>query len=798
MRAAPATAPIAVPPESVATEIKAGLLRAADDAARGADAAVSQVIAGYLESRQRVLVANSLGALVTDDRTRVRFTVQVVARRDGVIQTGYESLGKSLGFEIVDEQIARAIAAAAAGKAVTMLDARPAPTGPTPVVMGNGFGGTLFHEACGHGLEADGIAKGSSIYEGKIGAVVAAPIVNAYDDGTIAGEWGSAGIDDEGAPTQKTVVIDEGRLRGFLYDGLRARGEGVAQTGNGRRQSFRHVPIPRMTTTCIAPGQASADDIIAATERGFYAKTPGRRPGRAGQRQLRLRGGRGLPHRARPRDRAAARRHPRGQRHRHPQEHRHDRRRLRGEVGHLRQGRPERAGGHRPGDPAHRGHDGRWHRLMIDDVDRLLELALARGAAAAEVYAEESVTRRVKVFRGAVEELTSARRKGVGLRVFQEGSVGYAYTSDLSDGSYAETVATALGNARVADHDPDSVLPVPREQPAEVDVYDAGLERATDDERIDLALAVERAALAADPRVKSVDESVYADGDAQVYLANSPACAASIARATATPTPTCWASRTGRSRPVSRSPSGASRPTSIRRAAAPRPPTRAVALLGAAKPKTTKTTVVLDPFVSASFFGVLSTALTAEAVQKGRSLFAGRLGEQIAGQGVTLTDDGIHPDGLASAPFDGEGVPCRRTTLIADGVLRGFLYNVRSGPPRRPRIDRQRRPRLLPDDARGGADQPRAVGPPGAARPSSSGDRARRPRDQRHRHPLGGQPGIGRVLGGHQRPADRGRPRHHAGARGHDGRRHRVDAAQHRGPGRRRPLATRQPGSSPH
>ena len=316
---------------------------------------------------------------------------------------------------------------------------------------------------------------------------------------------------------------------------------------------------------------------------------------------------------------------------------------------------------------------------MIDDVDRLLELALARGAAAAEVYAEESVTRRVKVFRGAVEELTSARRKGVGLRVFQEGSVGYAYTSDLSDGSYAETVATALGNAGVADHDPDSVLPVPREQPAEVDVYDPGLETATDDERIDLALAVERAALAADPRVKSVDESVYADGDAQVYLANSAGVRGQYREGH------CYAYayvlgeqdgqiETGLSFTVARKPADLD-PQGCGAEAAE----RAVALLGASKPKTTRTTVVLDPFVSASFFGVLSAALTAEAVQKGRSLFAGRLGEQIAGQGVTLTDDGIHPDGLASAPFDGEGVPCRRTTLIADGVLRGFLYNVRSG-----------------------------------------------------------------------------------------------------------------------
>jgi TldD protein len=257
----------------VATDVKAGLLRAADEAARSADPAVSQVIAGYLESRQRLLVANSLGALVADDRTRLRFTVNVVARRDGVIQTGYESLGKSLGFEILDEGVAQTLARAAAGKAVTMLDARPAPTGPMAVVMGNGFGGTLFHEACGHGLEADGIAKGSSIYEGRMGDLVASAIVNAYDDGAIAGEWGSASVDDEGAPTQRTVVIEEGRLRGFLYDGLRAREKGVAQTGNGRRQSFRHVPIPRMTTTCIAPGEASADDIVAATDHGFYAKT---------------------------------------------------------------------------------------------------------------------------------------------------------------------------------------------------------------------------------------------------------------------------------------------------------------------------------------------------------------------------------------------------------------------------------------------------------------------------------------------------------------------------------------------
>jgi PmbA protein len=308
---------------------------------------------------------------------------------------------------------------------------------------------------------------------------------------------------------------------------------------------------------------------------------------------------------------------------------------------------------------------------MIDAVDRLLELALSRGAAAAEVYAEQSVTRRVKVFRGAVEELTSARRKGVGLRVFQEGSVGYAYASDLADESLREIVDMALANARVADHDPDSVLPAPREAPAAV--------QATDEQRIDLALAVERAALGADPRIKSVDESAYADGDAQVFIANSGGVRGQFREGH------CYAYayvlgeqdgqiETGLSFTVGRKPADLD-PQGCGVEAA----TRAVELLGATKPKTTRTTVVLDPFVSASFFGVLSSALTAEAVQKGRSLFAGRIGEQVAGPGVTLTDDGIHPDGLASAPFDGEGVPCRRTPLIADGVLQGFLYNVRTG-----------------------------------------------------------------------------------------------------------------------
>lgn len=273
VRADPGKHPVLTPPDDVAIARKAALVRTGDEAARAASAEIVQAIVGYGDTRQRVLIANSLGDLVFDDRTRTRFTTQVVARRDEIIQTGHETVGGSAGFELVDEEIARRVAQAAAEKARVMLDSKPAPVGAMPVVLANGFGGTLFHEACGHGLEADAIAKGASIYEGKMGEVVAASIVSAYDDGSIANGWGSQAFDDEGVPTQKTMVIEDGRLTGYLYDRLRAREAGAPPTGNGRRQSFRHVPIPRMTTTYIAPGAATAEEIIAATPSGFYAKS---------------------------------------------------------------------------------------------------------------------------------------------------------------------------------------------------------------------------------------------------------------------------------------------------------------------------------------------------------------------------------------------------------------------------------------------------------------------------------------------------------------------------------------------
>ncbi len=267
---APAPLPIEQPPEDVPTARKAELLRELDERGRGTGDEVFQLVASYAEARREVAVANSEGLLSGDDRTRARIGVQVVARREDRVETGAETLGGHRGFELFDDDPG-ALAASAARKALTLLDAGPAPTGTMPVVVGGGFGGVLFHEMTGHGLEADHVQKGASVYTGKLGEQVAQPLLTAYDDGRMPGEWGSDAIDDEGTPTQKTRVIEDGRLVSFLYDRQRALRDGVASTGNGRRESFRHLPIPRMTNTYIAPGEATPEAMIAEVEQGFYA-----------------------------------------------------------------------------------------------------------------------------------------------------------------------------------------------------------------------------------------------------------------------------------------------------------------------------------------------------------------------------------------------------------------------------------------------------------------------------------------------------------------------------------------------
>lgn len=267
---APAPNAVSIMPGDVGKAAKVELLLAADGAARATGHAVSQVTARYADSRRRILVANSDGALASDDQVKTLFSVTCVASGDTGMQTGRESVGHTVGFELFDRNDVAELAERAAKRALTKLAARPAPSGEMTVVIGPGGGGVMFHEACGHGLEADLVAKGASVFAGRIGEQVASPLVTLVDDGTMGGEWGCFAIDDEGRPAQRNVLISEGVLVDYMWDGLRARKEGRSSSGNGRRQSYQHLPMVRMTNTYLLGGTADPDEIVADTPSGVY------------------------------------------------------------------------------------------------------------------------------------------------------------------------------------------------------------------------------------------------------------------------------------------------------------------------------------------------------------------------------------------------------------------------------------------------------------------------------------------------------------------------------------------------
>ena len=257
-------------PADVPKARKVALLERADGAARAADGAISQVTARYGDSQRRIQVANSEGLLTGDRQVRTLFSVSCVASGDTGLQTGRESVGHTVGFELFDDVDVDDLARRAAGRALTKLEAVPAPSGEMPVVVGPGGGGVLFHEACGHGLEADLVAKSASVFAGRRGEVVAAPTVSLVDDGTMAGEWGRFAIDDEGRPAQRNVLIEDGVLVDYMWDRLRAVREGRPGSGNGRRQGYRFLPMVRMTNTYLEPGTDEPADIVAGTDHGVY------------------------------------------------------------------------------------------------------------------------------------------------------------------------------------------------------------------------------------------------------------------------------------------------------------------------------------------------------------------------------------------------------------------------------------------------------------------------------------------------------------------------------------------------
>jgi TldD protein len=268
--AVPRPHPVAIRPESVDKARKVELLERADAAARARGAAISQVSAGYADGARRILVANSDGLLVEDEQVRTRLAVSCVATGDTGLRTGTEAPGRTVGFELFDEFAPEQVAATAADRALTMLRARPAPSGPLPVVLRRGAGGVLFHEACGHGLEADLVDRDASVFRGRVGQRVASPKVTLVDDGTYAREWGTSAIDDEGAPARRTTLIEDGVLTDFMWDRLRADQEHRGSTGNGRRETYQHLPMVRMTNTYVLAGGDDPDDIVADTPYGLY------------------------------------------------------------------------------------------------------------------------------------------------------------------------------------------------------------------------------------------------------------------------------------------------------------------------------------------------------------------------------------------------------------------------------------------------------------------------------------------------------------------------------------------------
>jgi TldD protein len=274
-RSVPSPSDVEIYPETIAKTAKVELLKRADEAARAAGSAIVQVTAGYGDSRRRIMVANSDGLLSFDDQVRTRLSVMCVASGDTGLQRGYETAAFTIGFELFDKVSVEATAEIAARRALSKLSARPAPSGVVPVVIKSGTGGILFHEACGHGLEADHIVKDASAYRGLLGQLVASPLVTLVDDGTVSDEWGSTAIDDEGKPTQRNVLIENGILTDYMWDFLRSRKQGRASSGNGRRQSYQHLPMVRMTNTYLLAGADDPDEIVAQTDHGVYVSQLG-------------------------------------------------------------------------------------------------------------------------------------------------------------------------------------------------------------------------------------------------------------------------------------------------------------------------------------------------------------------------------------------------------------------------------------------------------------------------------------------------------------------------------------------
>jgi TldD protein len=266
---------IAHDPRDVEIRKKTQLIENANKAAKEYSSKIKQVTLTYRDSIQNVCIASSDGTIAEDERIHTLALIHVIAAEGDLLQTGYEPAGGLIGFELFEQQPLEEMALKAARKAVTMLKAKKAPGGRMPVVISSEAGGTMIHEAVGHGLEADLVQQGLSVFKNRVGQQIASPLITIIDDGTLENKRGSFRFDDEGVVSQRTVLVEKGILKGYMHDRLTASRDGVLPTGNGRRQSYKYRPIPRMSNTLIAPGRGSSDEIVESLDKGFFVKKMG-------------------------------------------------------------------------------------------------------------------------------------------------------------------------------------------------------------------------------------------------------------------------------------------------------------------------------------------------------------------------------------------------------------------------------------------------------------------------------------------------------------------------------------------
>ncbi len=262
-------------PDAVDIKEKVALVKTADQAARAYSEEIKQANISYMDTVQNVWIASSENIHVHDQRVRTRLGVHSVAKNEQDMQSGFNGPGAHQGFEFYDTIDVKEEAAEASRIAVTMLHADECPSETMPVVIDNGFGGVIFHEACGHSLEATSVSKNASVFSGKKGEKIGSELVSAVDDGTIENAWGSQNYDDEGRPQQRRQLIKDGVLTSYMIDHLNGLRMGEVSTGSGRRESYRFAPTSRMSNTFIENGDSTFDDIIKNTKYGLYAKKMG-------------------------------------------------------------------------------------------------------------------------------------------------------------------------------------------------------------------------------------------------------------------------------------------------------------------------------------------------------------------------------------------------------------------------------------------------------------------------------------------------------------------------------------------